>query len=85
MQWAEPVAMGDHPSDSGTELEFGERVVTSGGFPQFSPGGKVCVSVCMCVCVSWILELSNIAVVMEMKGKTCNSAHLSYFWFFTML
>lgn len=39
--------MGDHPSDSGTELEFRERVVTSGGFPQFSPGGKVYVCVCV--------------------------------------
>lgn len=47
MQWAEPVAICDHPSDSGTELEFRERVVASRGFSQFSPGGKVCVCVCV--------------------------------------
>lgn len=78
MQWAEPVAMGDHPSDSGTELEFRDLWRIPSVFSRRK-------SVCMCVCVSWMLELSNIAIVMEMKDKTCNSAHLSYFWFFMML
>lgn len=46
MQWAGPVAMGDHPSDSGTELEFWEHIVILWRIPCFLQE-----EMCVCVCV----------------------------------